>query len=212
MKDCSNTPITLTRQQCSRHHPTMRSLIGLVGVILALDVPACTKTNPAFCCTSPVDCAASGLMGTSTSDCTDGFVCVDHGCTTPPPIDAAIPDASPECTIDHDCAASKPFCSPERACVGCLTSDECPTAMPTCDATTSSCRTCETNSDCASAVCDVDLGTCTASTRLRPAQVRVRSSIRARSRRRSPLPMRVETRSSSPQAPILRVWWSRTRP
>ena len=90
--------------------------------------------------------------------CDDGFVCIDHECTMPPP-------AAP-CDTDADCSSATPFCSPDKLCVECLQSAQCPSTAPTCDVAEHACRKCEGDDECASRVCDLSVGVCVPAERI----------------------------------------------
>ncbi|MEO8549814.1 MAG: choice-of-anchor Q domain-containing protein [Kofleriaceae bacterium] len=128
----------------------------MYSLVVAL-ATGCSQPNPVVCCLSPSDCNMLGVMDQS-RPCTDGFVCIDHECSAAPPVDAA-----PACTIDTDCPAGAPHCASSRTCVECLDSSQCDAAQPVCDTGTMACRTCTQDSECGSDVCNVDAGTCTAS-------------------------------------------------
>lgn len=120
---------------------------GLFAVlVLPLLVIACTKHNPAACCTTEADCIAKDLpAGTG---CEDGYQCVMNTCT---------PQTS--CQASSDCAAPTPLCSTDDGvCVECLSDAECETGV--CDAGTHACRPCVENNECASGFCLVSAGEC----------------------------------------------------
>jgi hypothetical protein len=114
---------------------------------LVLGLAACTKPNPAVCCNSRVDCESIGANADQRK-CASDLVCIDHACV------------QPQCTINTDCPMETPFCAPDQMCVQCLQSDQCSSATPVCDMTTSSCRGCKDDSECPSAVCDQGTGMC----------------------------------------------------
>ena len=128
----------------------MRSL----AVVVVLLVASCTKPNPVVCCTSPSDCNSLGVMDTS-RPCTDGFVCIDHECSSAPPV-----DAGPACTMDTDCPSNSPHCSSTNECVGCVDSTQCSQNMPVCDSSAMTCRGCADDSECSSKACDMNTGLC----------------------------------------------------
>jgi hypothetical protein len=114
-------------------------------IVMLLLAAACTRRNPEVCCTTPDDCSSIGFD--SQQPCKDGLICVEHSCTT-------------GCAIDDDCATPTPFCAADHACVECISSDQCTTSAPTCDDATRLCRACATDADCASTLCDAEMGTC----------------------------------------------------
>lgn len=128
---------------------------GWGSVVLAsiIGIAACSEPNPVVCCLSPSDCNSLGVMDQS-RPCTDGFVCLNHECSTAPPVDAA-----PACTMDVDCPATASHCSSANTCVECVTSSQCPIERPVCDEA-NSCRTCTADSDCDSDSCNLESGTC----------------------------------------------------
>jgi hypothetical protein len=133
-------------------------LTVLLGSILLLS-SACTRPAAGVCCTDPDDCRS---IGTNDSErpCTMGLVCdMNHECSVPP-VPPPPPPPPAGCQVDGDCGGITPFCATDHLCVGCLTADQCPASAPTCDMTTRSCRECATDDDCASAVCDLDTGSC----------------------------------------------------
>lgn len=67
------------------------------------------------------------------------------------------------CMLDTDCVSTPdtPYCSAERACVGCLENAHCTTTgAPVCDQGTHTCRGCSADNECASGVCLAAEGTC----------------------------------------------------
>jgi len=64
------------------------------------------------------------------------------------------------CTSNDQCAAPTPVCDTAGGtCVECLQADQCP-AGETCDTSSHTCRACSVDADCASDVCDTEVGTC----------------------------------------------------
>src|SRR5262245_43600976 len=117
----------------------------------------CTRPNPVVCCTSPADCSALGIHE-STRDCNEGFVCVDHQCSTPmTPDDAAI---QLPCTMNADCSPPTPYCGPIGLCVECMSSDHCSGTTPVCETADNLCRACSQDDECSSLVCDTSSGAC----------------------------------------------------
>ena len=121
---------------------------------------ACTKTNPALCCTDDANCASLGIS--TDHMCTDGLVCIADQCV------------AEACASSADCNAQLPFCSDQLceatcennaqcpgfggsadnticsngACVQCLANTDCGGATPVCDTSSASCVQCIQNSDC----------------------------------------------------------------
>lgn len=150
----NNYALTSVRP-CLDNCPSMR--VGVLCVVLCAALAACTKHNPAVCCTSPSDCSSIGATGETERPCTDGFVCLGHECTTPP--DAP---PGPACTDDSQCSGTLPHCSPANECVECVSSDQCSGLKPVCDASDHACHACSNDDECASSVCDVLTGACIA--------------------------------------------------
>jgi hypothetical protein len=123
--------------------------VAIVTSVLTVLLASCTKPNPVVCCNSPSDCSSLGIQESS-RPCDDGFTCVGHECVVPPNA----------CVTNEECSSPTPFCDPGVACVGCLSSNDCPAERPTCDETSRSCRACTADVDCVSDVCDVRAGTC----------------------------------------------------
>lgn len=115
----------------------------------ALAATACTKHNPASCCTSPLQCAAVGLN--EMHECQGIEVCDSDGTCVPPECvtsadckDSAMPLCSNQvcvstCTDDNQCSAATPHCGPAGACVECTESAQCPSGTPVCDQDTNTC-------------------------------------------------------------------------
>lgn len=127
-----------------------------------------TKANPNACCVSADDCSQAGLE--SVTACGDGLTCVNNqctqetcstdGCSAATPVCNVVTNACDGCTDSSQCASylGQNVCDPSSgACVGCVTTDDCPMATPVCDAGT--CRACAVDSDCASGAC-ADDGSC----------------------------------------------------
>lgn len=124
-------------------------VVWLVAV-LSVDalVAACTKPNPAVCCTTAADCEAKGLPLGKT--CELGLVCVNNACTAPT-----------TCQAMSDCEAPTPLCDVAGGtCVECLAEDDC--APQICDTTAHACRPCTSNDECTTGYCDTNIGECKA--------------------------------------------------
>lgn len=117
----------------------------------ATSLLACTKANPAVCCTSAADCSSIGVSDDART-CSVGLVCMDHACTVPPDGPTA------QCTVDKDCPAASPHCDGQFVCVECTMSPQCPASSPVCD--TEHCRGCLLDAECDSGICDIPTGTC----------------------------------------------------
>ena len=170
----------LSRRRADKGVMRVRSHVPLVPLLTLgiLLVAACSKTNPAVCCTTASDCAAVGLK--DPKGCSDGLLCrgnqcIAETCATSADCDASAPYcASGSCEMmcmdDSQCPGfgqdtSDTFCV-SGACVACRAGmNDCPTTAPVCDMGT--CRACTADSDCASAVCDVDSGMCVAEDQIR---------------------------------------------
>jgi hypothetical protein len=127
-----------------------------------------TKANPNACCVSADDCSQAGLE--SVTACGDGLTCVNNqctqetcstdGCSAATPVCNVVTNACDVCTDSSQCASypGQTVCDTSSgACVGCVTTADCPTATPVCD--TGRCRACATDSDCPSGAC-ADDGNC----------------------------------------------------
>ena len=146
------TAESLTPGPRAPKHRWMRwAFVGLI----ALASSACTKPNPALCCTSQADCDSVGVKA-SEKLCSDGLACVAHTCVLAPD------GGNSQCVSNTDCSSPTPYCGPGRTCVECVSSDQCPATAPVCDDTSHTCTTCTMDSQCASQVCDLDAGTCVA--------------------------------------------------
>jgi hypothetical protein len=68
------------------------------------------------------------------------------------------------CSQESDCGRfatdGLPHCASTGACAECRDSNDCPVAQPYCDSF--QCRACESDTDCASAACEVETGMCLA--------------------------------------------------
>ena len=129
----------------------MSRLLSVVVVMTATS--ACTRPNPAVCCSSAADCAVIGVEDQQ-RDCALSLVCADHECSVPPDGPKA------ECTLDDECASPTPRCAPNLQCVECIKAADCPVSEPTCDATSHQCRACVLDADCTSEICDTQTGVC----------------------------------------------------
>ena len=117
---------------------------------------ACSGTKPACASTGPLagQCVECVGNGDCTANAAERF-CVSNVCS------------GCDQVASNPCTGSTPVCAPGSTpsvggqCVGCLTSSDCASATPFCDAY--SCRTCRKNSECSgispAAVCGLD-GTC----------------------------------------------------
>ncbi len=135
---------------------------SLSMVLIAMCLPfACTKTNPALCCTDAANCQSLGIS--TDNMCTDGLVCVANTCV------------AESCGTFADCNAALPFCSnslceamcddnsqcpgfggsaedticSSGVCVQCVMNSDCSGATPVCNSNT--CVQCVANSDCSQA-------------------------------------------------------------
>jgi hypothetical protein len=122
---------------------------------------ACTKTNPALCCTDEANCTSLGISDDHM--CSDGLVCLGNQCI------------AETCASSTDCNASQPFCNSSQlceatcdtssecpgfggsadqticssgACVQCVMSSDCSGTTPVCNTSSNSCVQCLANSDC----------------------------------------------------------------
>ena len=141
---------------------------------LVLVASACTRHNPASCCSTQQQCDSFGLK--QITGCASGDVCDSTGtcqmdqCTT----SADCTSASDPVCIDHLCVAAcgsdgdcmglagRPYCAPDGACVACTDSSQCSADAPICDMTSRSCRACTADAECPSGVCEEATGTCAA--------------------------------------------------
>jgi hypothetical protein len=138
----------------------MTKLLSMVLIAACLPF-ACTKTNPALCCTDAANCESLGIS--SDNMCSDGLVCVANTCV------------AESCGTFADCNAALPFCSnslceamcddnsqcpgfggsaedticSSGACVQCAMSSDCSGATPVCN--NNSCVQCVANTDCSQA-------------------------------------------------------------
>jgi len=151
-----------------------RSSVAL-GVLLAAAVSCTTRPNPNFCCVTADSCAVAGLMD-ELRPCGVGQACKAYECV------AAECTTSADCTSSHaptclhglctaGCGgdddragiADRPHCAVSDAtCVGCTSSDQCPSDRAICDADSRSCRGCTADDQCASGVCIEATGICAA--------------------------------------------------
>src|SRR3569833_4170264 len=125
------------------------SISLLAPIVCALATTACTKHNPASCCTSPLQCASVGLN--EMHECQGIDVCNSDGTCVPPECvtsadckDPSMPLCSNQvcvatCTDDSQCSAATPHCGSAGACVECTASGQCPSTTPVCDTTTYIC-------------------------------------------------------------------------
>lgn len=118
----------------------------LILVVLALG-SACTKRNPAACCTTDADCEAKGLP--AGSECEAGYTCIRNTCIAPT-----------SCEASSDCEDEDlPLCNVDtKTCVTCLVDTDC--AGGFCDPGDNLCRACAADTDCASGYCDLVTGNC----------------------------------------------------
>jgi len=119
-----------------------------IVLLLACAPAACTKPNPALCCTDAANCASLGIS--TDHMCTDGLVCIANSCV------------AETCSSNTDCNAQLPFCASTGLCeAACETNAECPGFGGSDDAICSngSCVQCVMNSDCAAPtpVCDANV-------------------------------------------------------
>jgi hypothetical protein len=161
-----------------------------VGIVLAATAAAastaCSKRNPAYCCTDEALCldvggVVQGCTGRNEVCDDDGALegtphtCVPDpattGCDGPddcgPSEPTCIDQTCGPCEIDDDCArfADTPVCGAEGACVEChagaapAESIDCPAGDPVCTAA-GACRGCADHRECASGACDLATGAC----------------------------------------------------
>ena len=141
---------------------------------LVLVASACTRHNPASCCSTQQQCDSFGLK--QITGCASGQVCDSTGtcqmdqCST----SADCTSSSDPVCIDHLCVAAcgsdgdcmglsgRPYCASDGACVACTDSSQCTADAPVCDMTSHSCRTCKVDAECPSGVCEEVTGTCAA--------------------------------------------------
>jgi hypothetical protein len=148
----------------------MRTTLVFFGLVLAT---ACTKHNPAACCTTDEQCQQFGLDGVI--GCTLGEVCSSTGACVAPQCTTSADCTDPtapvcinqtcvaSCTGNSDCtgASSGPYCGSDGACVACVADSQCTMASaPVCDATTNVCRGCQSSTDCGGQICDTTTGAC----------------------------------------------------
>ena len=109
-----------------------------VALLVLLFAVACTKRNPAACCTTVEDCVEVGLP--AGSDCQDNLSCVFGTCILA------------TCTSDGDCPGEVPRCETTAAmCVECLDSSECGDQI--CNASFQ-CAACVSDDECLDGFCD----------------------------------------------------------
>ncbi|MCY1054892.1 hypothetical protein [Nannocystis sp. SCPEA4] len=60
------------------------------------------------------------------------------------------------CVTHSDCGGT--LTCDDGQCLGCVTSDQCPSGLPVCDA--GACRTCRAHGECPVTACEIDVGTC----------------------------------------------------
>lgn len=130
----------------------MRSLTSLLAAVLAVCLAACgTRSNPDFCCTTAVSCAASGTdVAVTPCDDPDRPVCDDDGQAGAPR--TCIADTGGTCSAPGDCMdPARPYCIDNR-CVQCQdgdSGDDCANPTPACNAATHLCGPCGGAGDCA---------------------------------------------------------------
>jgi hypothetical protein len=151
-----------------QHLVQFRKVMVVVALAMAT---ACTRHNPAVCCTTPAECEELGVD--DVRPCEGFKVCIDGNCVSPTCSSSAECSdptpycvnqvCSPTCSADPDCVgiSGLPYCSPEGACVACLDSSQCEDpGAAVCDDATYECRPCVEDVECASGVCLSLEGTC----------------------------------------------------
>ncbi len=165
-----------------------RVCVVLVAVGTALSITACTKDNPAFCCSTLESCGQVGATGiVMCNSAGNRPFCDDPGdfgsphtciadptapacdgtddCTTPqrPVCDVDDTGTCVGCDDSPDCArfSGRPICdSTSGACVQCTGPEHCTTATASVCGTDGVCRGCVTDGECGSGVCDEGGGAC----------------------------------------------------
>src|SRR5688500_84224 len=83
--------------RASGYHRAMRGWPRLiVASVIALAASACTKRNPAVCCSTAPECEEIGFD--DITPCDGLKVCIEGSCE------------SPTCTTSAECAAPAPYC------------------------------------------------------------------------------------------------------
>jgi hypothetical protein len=167
------------------------AVLVLACAALSFSSIACTKDNPAFCCSTIESCATAGTSALVTCNSAGSRpVCDDDGDFGPK--HTCIPDpTAPACEGNDDCTMpQRPVCDTDDTgtCVGCDSASDCSgrfgtrnmcnqstgacvecTSPSHCTAATAPvcggdgvCRGCEANDECMSGVCDTDTGACAA--------------------------------------------------
>src|SRR4051812_32219925 len=110
------------------------SLLAAISGVLA--AAACTKHNPASCCTSALQCASVGLN--EMHECQGIEVCDSDGTCVPPECITSADCKDPDhpicsgevcvasCADNSQCSAGTPYCGPDGVCVECTASSQCP--------------------------------------------------------------------------------------
>ena len=122
----------------------------IVFSVLVLGWAGCSRHNPESCCVTQSQCDAFGLDHaypcSAGNVCNASGACVAPECTTSNDCSGATPYCSsglcvPGCASDNDCNASSatPYCGPDKVCVECTQSSQCPMDAPTCDVTSHQC-------------------------------------------------------------------------
>lgn len=166
------------------------AVLCLVCAALSFSSLACSKDNPAFCCSTVDSCSLAGTSSLAVCDTAGSRpFCDDTGMFGPP--HTCIPDpTAPACERTEDCATpQRPVCDTDdtSTCVGCSQASDCSRfpGRTMCNDTTGACvectspahctspsapvcgadgvcRGCESDAECASDVCDEAVGSCVA--------------------------------------------------
>ena len=151
------------------------SLVAISTFVMVV-AAACTRHNPASCCSTQQQCDAFGLAEVTGCEngqvCTVAGSCIDPQCTTSAQctgLDASVcvnQICVGACHVDDDCMGipGKPYCETDGSCVGCLLDTQCGPDEPVCDATARACRGCSQDSECGNDVCLEADGTCAPTT------------------------------------------------
>ncbi len=166
------------------------AVLCLLLSALSFASTACTKENPAFCCSTLESCGAAGVSSLRSCDAAGNRpFCDDTGDFGP--AHTCIPDpTAPACDGADDCVApERPVCdtADTGTCVGCDDANDCTrfggrnmchptsgacvecTSPAHCTAATApvcgvdgACRGCDADAECGSGVCDESTGACVA--------------------------------------------------
>ncbi len=130
-----------------------------------------TRVNPNICCVTADQCSALGLD--ETRPCNEpGQTCKNNACVAFECLSSVDCDADAPicianicveaCATNDDCAGldDHKLCAPDGECVACLSNSQCNGRAPICDDASRSCRSCETDGECATGVCLEAEGSC----------------------------------------------------